>query len=96
MIKNQVTIFYICILCVFLHEASLQSSYYTYKLHFFNSDSKKLFDFLKEQEVIGLIKTMELENQKRREKEKEDEIFRNKLASRVRSSIFRDFFPFRY
>ena len=88
MIKNQVTIFFICVLCVFLHEASLQSSYRN-KLHFFDSDSKKIADFLKEQEVIGLIKAMELENQKRREKEKENEIFRNKLASRVQSSIFR-------
>ena len=95
MIKNQVTILFICTLCVFLHEASLHSSYRN-KLHFFNSDSKKLADFLKEQEVIALIKAMEVENQKRREKEKENEIFRNKLASRVQSSIFRDFFPFRY
>ena len=67
-----------------------------YKLDFINNDYIKLVDFLNEQRIIGMIKLMEKENLKLFAKEKEEKIYRDHLASRVSSSVLRDFHTFRY
>ena len=97
-------IFLICVLILFLNGASSKfikpdSSKIAenpYKLNFINSDFTKVVEFLMEQRIISLIKQMEIENQKRYEKEREEKIYRDQLASRVSSSVLRDFHTLRY
>ena len=67
-----------------------------YNLDFINNNREKLVEFLNEQRIIGLVKLMEKETQLRMKRERENDIYRKRLASRVSSSVLRDFHTSRY
>ena len=65
-------------------------------LKFYTFCSILLAEFMAEQEMIALFEQRVKESRLRQKEEKAKEIFRNKLASRIRSSIIRDFLTLRY
>ena len=60
-------------------------------LKFYKFCSILLAEFMAEQEMIALFEQRVKESRLRQKEEKAKEIFRNKLASRIRSSFIRDF-----
>jgi len=66
------------------------------KFNFANIRGQKDYQLMTEPEFIELLKQFNIKKQMRLKQEKENKIYRENLASRIKSSVLRDFHTFRY
>jgi hypothetical protein len=66
------------------------------KFNFGEIRDPKMVHAMREREIFAFVRQLEKENQKRLKQEKEIKIYRENLASRVKSSIIKDFLTTRY
>ena len=66
------------------------------KLNFYNYSPSKLAEFVAEQQKIGLILQRANDISTRLKEERKKEIYRKRLANKIKSSFIRDFITLRY